>query len=207
MSSYYKPNHEVSVTANHLPHWHQDETLCFITWRMGDSLPKSKLDAWAAKRKAWLQAHPKPWTEDQQQEHHEFFHRTIDQWLDAGAGSCILAQSRCRHIVTEALFHRDGQQFTLIAFVIMPNHVHLLIKLDHSEQLPKIMQSLKRHTARQINLLLGREGKFWQADYYDTLIRSPQHLAHVRRYLHNNPKHLKPHQFTLWEQNSFSDMK
>lgn len=199
MNRYFNPESEVSTTENNLPHWHQDHTYCFITWRMGDSLPKAKLDEWSVKKAEWLRQNPKPWCEKQQQEYKDTFHDTVDAWLDAGAGSCLLGRKQYREVVIEALHYRNNKEYELEAYVIMPNHVHLLICLMETPPLPKIMQGLKRHTARQINLLRGVQGSFWQGDYYDTLIRSPQHLAYVRNYIRKNPSCLRPSQFSLWE--------
>lgn len=75
--------------------------------------------------------------------------------------------------------------YELIAFCIMPNHVHLLIKplID----LDKLMQKLKGGSAKLINENMGAKGRFWGSDYYDKLIRDEKHFSVVYRYIKNNP--------------------
>jgi hypothetical protein len=53
----------------------------FVTWRLGDSLPKAKLDQWKAERDAWMKHHPEPWEEETEAEYHDRFSRQIDEWL------------------------------------------------------------------------------------------------------------------------------
>ena len=145
---FYNPETNTEVTEHRLPHWHQDQTYCFITWRMGDSLPQSKLKVWRAVRNQWLTHNPKPWSEEQHQEYKETFHKTIDKWLDAGSGSCALMKAGVRDIMIEALHYRDRRDYQLLSYVIMPNHVHVLLCLHSDKDLSKMMKSLKGYTAR-----------------------------------------------------------
>ena len=74
----------------------------------------------------------------------------------------------------------------------MPNHVHLvctpLPREDGTYQpLHRVLQSLKRHTARQANRILGRQGPFWQAESYDHVVRDEAELVRIVEYLINNP--------------------
>ena len=103
-----------------------------------------------------------------------------------------MGDARIAELVAGSLHHRDGQVYRLAAFCIMPNHLHLVIvplpKEDgvlHS--LPAIMHSLKRYTARQANLLLGREGAFWQDESYDHVVRSEAEARRIIEYVLNNP--------------------
>ncbi len=83
------------------------------------------------------------------------------------------------------LKEKEGELYQLIAFSIMPNHVHLLIK-PH-EKLPVVMQRIKGGSAKMINELLGRRGPFWARDYYDKAIRDERHFDVVYQYIKNNP--------------------
>jgi hypothetical protein len=93
-----------------------------------------------------------------------------DAYLDkAEFGPHWLSQPEIASIVKEAMHYRDGKVFDLHAFSIMSTHVHTVFKLISLPDYPsnilplnKVMQSLKRHTARQANTLLVREGAFWQ---------------------------------------------
>ena len=72
------------------------------------------------------------------------------------------------------------------AYVVMPNHVHVL--LTPEIELPKIMHSLKRHTARFANQILGATGQsFWQAESYDHLVRTPEEFKNIKQYIEWNP--------------------
>ena len=80
---------------------------------------------------------------------------------------------------------KDTLSYELIAFCIMPNHVHLLIKPFH--ELARVMQLLKGASAKLINQAMTRKGKFWATDYYDKLIRSDKHFAVVYQYIKKLP--------------------
>jgi REP element-mobilizing transposase RayT len=78
------------------------------------------------------------------------------------------------------------------AFCIMPNHVHMVFtplpKLDGTfHSMSATMHSLKRYTARQANLLLDREGKFWQHENYDHVVRDEAEWGRIISYMVRNP--------------------
>ncbi len=103
-----------------------------------------------------------------------------------------LGDARIAELVAGSLHHRDGQVYRLVAFCIMPNHLHWVIVPLPTEDgvfhsLPAIMHSLKRYTARQANLLLGREGAFWQAESYDHVVRDEAEARRIIEYVLNNP--------------------
>ncbi|MCK5830567.1 MAG: transposase [Methylococcales bacterium] len=80
---------------------------------------------------------------------------------------------------------KDSVLYELIAFCIMPNHVHFLIKpLDN---LARVMQLIKGGSAKLINEKMGRKERFWLADYYDKLIQDDKHFSVVYEYIRNNP--------------------
>lgn len=199
--SFFNPHAEIDVTRNRLPHWQQGEAWVFITWRLDDSLPKAKLDQWKEERAIWLSHHPEPWTEQTETDYHERFSRQIDEWLDQGSGSCVLKDAANAGIVADALRHFDGQRCELVAFVVMPNHVHVLFRPLCGHALPAIMKSLKGFTAREINKRIGKAGTLWQAEYLDRLIRSERHFLKVVEYIRKNPVKAKLREgtFVVWE--------
>lgn len=134
-----------------LPHWDLEEGLYFVTFRLADSLPLSL-----------LKKHTK--LDDARR-------REIEVALDRGLGACYLRDPRVAEIVCDALHYLDGKAFTLDAWCIMPNHVHLVFRLNQGRELWKVMHSLKTYTARRANKALGRGGPFWQPEYFDRLIR------------------------------------
>jgi hypothetical protein len=197
MSSFLDSSGEIEKHRHNLPHWQQNDTWIFATWRLADSLPQSKLDQWKEERSIWLGHHPQPWDEKTEAAYHKRFSSRIDEWLDAGSGSCLLRQPQNSLIVGNSLQHFDGERYCLASYVVMPNHVHVLFSPLPDHSLPEIIHSWKRHTARLINLRESRDGPFWQADYWDRLIRSQKHFDWVIGYISKNPSKLAPGNFLL----------
>ena len=101
-------SHTLAAGCSHsrnLPHIGQSSTLVFVTFRLADSLPKSKLNELAALREEWLRKHPVPWDEAACSEWESASFQKIEEWLDAGHGSCILADPALRKVVEDAMEH------------------------------------------------------------------------------------------------------
>jgi REP element-mobilizing transposase RayT len=113
--------------------------------------------------------------------------RRIEKYLDKGLGDCFLRQRKVAELVQNALLHFDGERYKLISWVVMPNHIHTLLKPLENQKLSKIMHSLKGYTASEANKLLNRKGRFWQEDYYDRFIRNHEHFENVIDYIELNP--------------------
>ena len=183
---FFDPRTEVDKRLNRLPHWQQGQVWVFVTWRLADSLPKTKLDEWYAEKEIWLNHHPKPWDENTETEYQKRFSLKIEEWLDQGIGSCVLNDPVLAGIVANALHHFDGEHYSLGSFVVMPNHVHVLFRPLGGYTLPDIMKSWKGFTAREINKRLDKSGKLWQEDYFDRLIRDEKHFIRVTQYIREN---------------------
>ena len=179
---------EVTETKHRLPHWQQGECACFVTWRLADSLPTQKLKELEEDRDEWKKEHPEPWSEETESEFHRLFSNRIGEWLDEGAGECLLRESDVAGIVRDALEHFNGERYLLHAAVVMPNHVHVLFSPLGDNALPDIVQSWKSFTAKEINGVKGREGKVWQSEYFDRLIRNEAHFERTVEYILDNPK-------------------
>lgn len=184
---FYNPDAETEKHRRNLPHWQQGEVWVFITWRLGDSLPKAKLDQWKDERAIWLSHHPEPWDEKIEAEYHDRFSQQIDEWLDQGIGSCVLKDPANAKIVADALRHFDGERYELASFVVMPNHVHVLFRPLEEHALAEIVKSWKGFTAREINKRIGTAGPLWQDEYWDRLIRNKRHFFKVAEYIRKNP--------------------
>ncbi|MDM7995892.1 MAG: transposase, partial [Acidobacteriota bacterium] len=111
----------------------------------------------------------------------------IEKYADEGHGKCWLKDPRIAELVENALLHFDGERYRLIEWCVMPNHFHALIETIEGHSLSDVVHSWKTFTAREANLLLGREGAFWMPDYFDRFIRNEQHLEAVKEYVRNNP--------------------
>jgi REP element-mobilizing transposase RayT len=118
--------------------------------------------------------------------------------LDGGSGSCLLGDPENARIVADALHHFDGERYHLASYVVMPNHVHVLFAPMSGNELPALVHSWKRFTARQINLREGKSCALWQPDYWDRLIRGQEHFDWVSRYIAENPAKLFPGSYLLW---------
>src|SRR5258708_17076872 len=131
---------------------------------------------WQEQREAWLRWNPQPWSPKQEREHRERFTGVIEHWLDDGHGECLLRRPALAEVLRHALRHFDGIRYHQHAWVVMPNHVHLLFSLLGSTALNAQLQSWKGYTARAINRQTGRSGTLWQKDYHDRIVRSLAHF-------------------------------
>ena len=107
--------------------------------------------------------------------------------MDLGLGARPLGDPRASEIAENALLHFDGERYRLLAWCIMPNHVHVLIEQMPGFPLPDIVRSWKTFTAARINALIGSCGKFWARDYFDRFMRDEAHLAQTVSYIEGNP--------------------
>ena len=176
--------------GTHLPHWHQDDKYVFVTFRLHDSLPQEKLQWFREEKESWLKQHPQPWEEKTTKEYINKFGKAVDKWLDNNYGNCLLKKQSNRKIVEDALLFFDGKRYDLVAFVVMPNHVHILLKLREGHKLTEIMHSIKSYTAKKINENENNTGPVWQSESYDRLIRDQKHFENVVRYIIANNKNL-----------------
>jgi REP element-mobilizing transposase RayT len=158
-------------SRGYLPHLDTPGLVQSITFRLVDSLPNHVIKRILATTM----------NDDLQRR------RRIEEYLDSGRGECWLRRPDIAHIVERALLHFDGTRYRLLAWVIMPNHVHVLIETKTDHPLAKTVQSWKTFTARESNLLLQRSGRFWERDYFDRYMRDEAHLQAVIAYIENNP--------------------
>lgn len=185
-------------TGGNLPHWHQDGKIQFVTFRLADSLPTAVIEELKYRKETFLRNHPRPWNMTVQKEYWNQIGPMAEQLLDNGHGSCLLRHPAVRSIVASALHHNDGVHYNLIAYVVMPNHVHLLLHLPVNSELPRILQSIKGYTAAQINRLMNRKGKLWMRESFDRIVRSYSHLTQCLNYIKHNPSTLPASDYTLY---------
>ncbi len=110
----------------------------------------------------------------------------LEVYLDKGRGECLLRQPEIAAIVEESLLHRHGEHYEMRAWVVMPNHVHLLFKVNEVP-MGQLINAWKGYTAKKANQQLGRKGQFWQNDFWDTYMRDEEHEIRSRRYIESNP--------------------
>jgi REP element-mobilizing transposase RayT len=190
-SPFFNPDAEITTHQRELPHWQQGEVYYFVTWRLADSLPQAILQQWQEEKRLWLLNHPSPLSEGDTTEFHRQFSSRMDAWLDDGSGSCVLKQGAVREVVQQTLRYFDAQRYELNAFVIMPNHVHVLFRLMPAQRIEWVIHSWKSFSAKAINQLLNRSGSLWQEEYWDRMIRHEPHLNACAGYIRDNPAKAK----------------
>ena len=157
------------MKARRLPHLYVIGEPLFITFRLHDSLPSHR--AFQAGNltsgKAFV---------------------AMDRLLDrARTGPAFLRQPAiARKVVASLQYGVEIGHYQMHSWVIMPNHVHLLLTPNVS--VPKLLGSLKTATAKRANLILGRTGgTFWQAESYDHRVRTEGEFRRIKRYIEINP--------------------
>lgn len=163
-------------SRGYLPHFDPGSAAQFITRRLFDSLP---------------QKIPERFRSELDAKNLEDINREtmilIEKFLDSGYGKCFLKERKVAEIVRESIQRFNGERYKLIAWVIMPNHIHILLKPLNGRELYKILQSFKSFTAQESNKLLNRNGKFWMREYFDRRISDAEHFEKTIRYIENNP--------------------
>jgi len=155
----------------YFPHRDEPGLVQFITFRLADAFPKELRSEWEALLLV----------ENDQQRRTE-----LEAYLDKGRGACHLRRPEIALIVENSLRFRHGEDYELRAWTIMPNHVHVLIKV-FDVPLGQLVDAWKGYTAKMANRVLRRRGSFWQEDYWDTFMRDEQHEQQSRRYIEANP--------------------
>jgi len=155
-----------------LPHWHPPGKWIFVTWRLHGSLPREVLDRL---------------NETEKRLNLRF--ARAERYLDrANSGPLWLVEPRVAEVVTNCIRH--GAEvlsfYRLISFVVMPNHVHLL--LDPRTAMKRITGGIKTVSSREANRILGREGQqFWQPESFDHWVRNGAEAEKIRLYIEQNP--------------------
>ena len=187
----FDPDASVAVLGGtNLPHWRQEGTTYFVTWRTTDSLPEAQVKQWLSERDAWLRSHPEPWDAQTEREFYQRFPNRWEQWLDECFGECLLARPELRQIVGDVLKHEADKDYQLHEFVVMPNHVHVLVTPMGAQTLSESLQAWKSVSAHRINQALGRSGPFWQKESFDHIVRSEAQFERLRAYIQRNPETL-----------------
>lgn len=179
MNRWSAPDEDVKPgwwNCGYLPHFDVPNKVQAVTFRLADSLPVSVLRAWQA------EINDQPERERKAEEQ-----RRLQRYLDAGHGECLLQNHACAETVEESLLHFDGDRYLLFAWVIMPNHVHVVAEMADDVRLASIVESWKKFSARKINAELGRSGALWYREYFDRWVRNEEHFRNVVAYTHANP--------------------
>lgn len=212
-----------------LPHWMPPEATFFVTFRLAHSLPAAILTELMEEREKERNLVLKRFAREEQQNElfkmqKKWFAR-FDSWLDR----CLtesprwLAHPEIACIIAREIHAFDGKYYKLLAYTIMPNHVHMLINslppvvspqhrgTTAPYPLADALKRLKGRSARYANQTLGRSGAFWQHESYDHVVRDVGELERILGYILTNPvnaglvSHWRewPHTFVIDELESF----
>ncbi len=183
-----------------LPHWRQLHCTYFVTFRQDDALPAAVVREIDYDRQKWLKHRGiDPADEDwrkplaqlpgsEQRIYERMIGTKLNRELDAGYGSCRLRKKELASVVATALEHFHGQRVLTGDYVVMPNHVHVLMRPLPNHELEGILHSIKSFTANEINRLSGHDGQFWQRQSYDHIVRDLEQLEAFRKYIRANPE-------------------
>lgn len=163
----------LSHSRGYLPHIEGAE-FQMITYRLADALPKEVVQGLSEGCSG------------------ETRRKKIESYLDSGYGKCWLAIPEIAELVIDNWFYFDGKRYDMIAYVVMPNHVHVLIRVYSKVSLSKIVHGWKSYTAKRIAAFVKEAGEppalpVWQAEYWDRYIRNQHHFDRAIEYIHQNP--------------------
>jgi putative transposase len=178
----------------YLPHYDVSHKYQMITYRLADSLPLdliNKIQNSLPGIAGGSPANRNGYTEDQVKKR-----KLIEKYLDHGYGACYLKNPKIAQVVANNWKHFDNKRYDLIAYVIMPNHVHLLIKTYQGHALKDVVHSWKSYTGHKIKKILTEAqageppaipAKVWMEDYWDRFIRDEKHFHTSIKYILENP--------------------
>jgi REP element-mobilizing transposase RayT len=180
-------------SRGYLPHVKREGAEYFVTFRLGDSLPKETLLCYAAERaekmRAFLEARRTGGKiENDEESIDREYLRKVERGLDLGAGACHLRRPEIANLVAVALKFFHQQRYSLREWVVMPNHVHVLAWPLPNYRISDIVKTWKQFTSMRAKRMLGlAEGRFWQPEAFDHWIRGDDERARIVRYIRNNP--------------------
>ena len=188
-----------------LPHWDVADATFFVTSCLADSIPaQGLLDL--TKYRAQLNAQLRPADQsasDWEIRKHKSIFAQFDRWLDFRPAVSHLNNPQAAECVRNSLYHFAGERYELIAFVVMPSHLHWVFHPrtewceaisdpeDRRTPRERIMHSIKSYTAGKCNQILQRSGVFWQDESYDHCVRNDDEMGRIVNYIEMNPVNAK----------------
>ncbi len=175
---HYRPDEEARTRGflgwherGYLPHFDAPGVTQFVTFMLRAAFPVTRRHEW------------EPLTRELDRSLRQ---RKIETWLDRGHGACWLRNAEVAEVAEAALRVEDGSGYRLRAWVLMPNHVHLVVEVWQIP-LSALLQLWKGRSARAANQVLRRSGALWEREYFDSLVRDDAHRRIAIRYTEHNP--------------------
>ena len=188
----------VHIWGKKLPHWFQEHKTVFVTFRLADSLPQEKIEELIELKRNMLLYESLSSSDEVHKEYNLEVARRIERWIDLGHGSCVLANQEIRKTVADAIFFQDEDKYVVYAFVVMPNHVHILMSPLINIPVVDIIGKIKGFTAKKINKALHTTGTVWQSGIFDRIVRDNNNFEQYMDYIYNNPRNPPPTSYTLY---------
>ena len=160
-------------SRSYLPHIKFDGHLQMVTYRLADSMPEDVAERLLAEAK--------------QDNLDPEYRKKVEAYLDAGHGASWLRIPEIAAIVRDTWLFFEAQRYHLHAWLIMPNHVHLVVEEFPDHPLRRTVTNWKSFTAKAINRHLGRSGGVWQREHWDRYIRDQAHYDAAVSYIYDNP--------------------
>ena len=178
-----------------IPHWDYSESKQHITFRLSDSLSTNQL------LELKKQADNNP-----PLKRSYYLNRSIEEWVNRGMGTCILRIPEIAQAVVDSLYILNNKRYQLFHWVVMPNHVHVLLQLFPNTPMSIILNSWKHFTSERFDEILLNfkntkrfntdyidrimntfQGHYWMTDYWDVMIRNKRHFNLETNYIAQNP--------------------
>ncbi len=186
-----------------LPHYQPLGAILFVTFRLVNTIPKEEIAALMQEReinrKPILHEHDDKKRSiliyDESKRYFGHFDSYLDQAKDNVSWLTIPSVAK---IVYDAILFYDQKEYDVVAFCLMPNHVHLLADMRRKNiPLHSILQRVKSYSAVKANPILKRNGSFWHRENYDHIVRDAEELNRIIKYILNNP--VKARLCQCWE--------
>jgi len=182
-----------TIYRRNLPHYQPYGAILFFTYRLAGSLPWHVLDSLKEEREREERRLRLSGIESTKRKPLcNMIRRNIflkfDNELDTGnTGPTWLAQADIAELICEAIFHRHPQEYELICFCTMANHVHQVVLNIHDDApINHPIGRLKSYTASEANKILQGKGQFWQHESSDHVVRTGK-LGATIQYVLTNP--------------------
>ena len=170
-------------SRRNLPHFYAQDAIYDINFRLANTIPKSLSDEYHWRLKQNLKS-------NQPRKNNNLFNEIMDDYLDMNPNNINwLRNEKIRNETISSINFNNKKLCSVIAFCIMPNHVHLILNTFKYPYKPlgEILKSIKQFSGSHANIILHQQGQFWQHESYDHIVRSRNELATRINYVKNNP--------------------
>ncbi|MCX8060949.1 MAG: hypothetical protein N3D16_00040 [Anaerolineales bacterium] len=185
-----------------LPHWHPENATFFVTFRLEGSLPQSvlaQLQDEYEREKRLIETLPPENREIEQYHAYKRAFARYDRALEQAKGTQWLADPQIAQIVQKEIHSLHPENYILLSYCIMPNHIHLLLSMESilppsarkdGTQFTALSQALwllKGRTGYLCRKIMGQHGRFWHRESYDHVVRNEREFRRILNYIVNNP--------------------